>query len=231
VIKVRLWMAAVMASAGLMIAPQAFANAAANEPAAFIWQPADGARLHFDVFRNGEPFGSHVVKFTRVGDAVKADTAIDLKVAIGPLTLYRYTHKSLEEWRAGRLQAVRAETLNEGKTSRLVVERVGDGLKVAGRAFSGLLDGQVFPSSHWNIDQMKQAAMLSTETGAMLDMKVVDEGVDAVKVGARTVQARRFLVKSDVTARFWYDEAGRWVKCAFEAQGQKVEYRLRELPA
>ena len=44
------------------------------------------------------------------------------------------------------------------------------------------------------------------------------------------VDARRFDVDSDIDASFWYDASGRWVKCAFETQGSKIDYVLRALP-
>jgi hypothetical protein len=44
-------------------------------------------------------------------------------------------------------------------------------------------------------------------------------------------EARKYLVKSEMDASFWYDTSGRWVKCSFIAQGSKVDYVLRELPS
>jgi hypothetical protein len=73
--------------------------------------------------------------------------------------------------------------------------------------------------------------MFSTETGAMLPMTVSDEGIERVRVGAGYVDARKYVVKSEMEATFWYDAAGRWVKCAFQTKGQDIEYVLRQLPA
>ncbi len=78
---------------------------------------------------------------------------------------------------------------------------------------------------------MKQRAMFSTETGAMLPIEVIEQGVERVKTARGEVDARRYLVKSDLDATFWYDQAGRWMKCAFKAQGSHIEYVLREVPS
>jgi hypothetical protein len=61
-------------------------------------------------------------------------------------------------------------------------------------------------------------------------MIVTDRGIERVRVGAQMIDARRYDVQSQMAASFWYDAAGRWVKCAFEARGSKVDYVLRELP-
>lgn len=65
--------------------------------------------------------------------------------------------------------------------------------------------------------------MFSTETGEMLPIKVKDRGMESVKVAGRMIEAQRFDVDSEIDASFWYDASGRWVKCAFETQGSKIE--------
>lgn len=231
--------------AALMFVPPAMAQTTSGGPAAsinaddsetgggeaFVWSPRDGDRLEFDVFRNGEKFGRHIVTFSRDGGALEVASDIELKVALGPLTLFHYVHKAKEVYDRGRLKSVTAETKNEGKWSKLAAEATSGGLKVAGAAFRGVLPSAPIPSTHWNVAQMKQQAMFSTETGEMLPMVVTDRGVERVKVGDGQVEARRYDVKSEMEASFWYDAKGRWVKCAFNTKGSDVEYVLRRLPA
>lgn len=208
----------------------ASADPQAGPPAARLapWAPRDGDRLVFDVLRNGSPFGSHTVRFRRSGDELTVETDIELKVMIGPFTAFHYVHDAMERWKAGRVVSVEARTKNEGEWKALRAERAGDDLAVEGPAFTGRIKGDIIPSSHWNAAQMMQRAMFSTETGEMLPMTVTDRGLEMVRTASGSVQARRFDVDSDVDASFWYDAAGRWVKCAFVAKGSKVEYVLRD---
>ena len=194
------------------------------------WRPANGDRLVFDVFRDGSRFGSHVVSFARNADELTVETDIDLKVAFGPITLFHYVHDATERWNAGALRSVSARTKKDGKWKTMTLEAVEGGLRIMGAGFKGILPDRVIPSTHWNVAQMSQGAMLSTETGALLPMTVTDRGIERVRVGNSTIEARRYDVKSEIAASFWYDAAGRWVKCAFEAEGSKVDYVLRELP-
>jgi hypothetical protein len=195
------------------------------------WQPANGAKLEFDVLRDGGAFGTHVVKFSREGDTLTVKSDIALKVALGPVTFFEYIHDVTETYAGNRLTWVGARTKKDGKWKTLSAQATTGGVQVKGEAFKGLLTGKLIPSTHWNADQMKQAAMFSTETGEMLPMKVTDRGLETVKTATGAVQARRFDVKSELDASFWYDAQGRWVKCAFEAEGSKIEYVLRALPA
>jgi hypothetical protein len=195
-----------------------------------VWTPGHGDRLEFDVLRDGGPLGHHILTFTREGDALTVTTDVQLKVTLGPITFFEYLHDVTEKYVAGKLTWVGSRTKKDGKWKTLSAQAMAGGLKVAGEAYKGTLAGRVIPSTHWNQDEMKQAAMFSTETGEMLPMKVTDRGLERVKVGATTVEARRYDVVSDLEASFWYDAQGRWVKCAFEAEGSKIEYVLRKLP-
>jgi hypothetical protein len=198
--------------------------------AAQTWQPKDGDRLVFDVFRDGSKFGTHSVVFRRAGEELTVESDVELKVTFGPLTLFHYVHDVTEHWTAGALRSIAARTKKDGRWKSMSLEAVEGGLKISGAAFKGVIPSGAIPSTHWNFAEMKQPAMLSTETGAMLPMTVTDRGVERVKVGAATIEARRFDVQSEIVASFWYDASGRWVKCAFEAQGSKVDYVLRRLP-
>ena len=60
-------------------------------------------------------------------------------------------------------------------------------------------------------------------------MKVVNKGREAIKVGKKTIEANRYLMDSALDVDLWYDDDGRWVKLAFEARGQQIEYVLADL--
>lgn len=195
------------------------------------WQPENGDKLAFDVTRDGGALGTHVVSFAREGDTLTVKTAVALKVEFGPITFFDYAHDVTEQYLGNKLTFVGSRTKKDGKWKTLSAEATEGGLDVNGTQFKGLLKGLVIPSTHWNADEMKQQGMFSTETGKMLPMKVVDRGIEKIKAGGTTISARRFDVSSELDASFWYDDKGRWVKCAFEAEGSKIEYVLRKLPA
>ena len=203
----------------------------ASAETGFQWTPAAGDQLVFDVLRDGKSFGSHVVTFERAGDRLEVETDIELEVKFGPLRVFHYVHEADEVWSGQELQSVDARTKEGGDWADVTVRRVSDGLRTAGPAFNGVHPYNLVPSSHWNINQMRGDAMLSTETGERLPIEVENLGVETVSVGGKSIKATHYRVTSDLVASFWYDDQGRWVKCAFEARGSQVEYVLRELPA
>jgi hypothetical protein len=205
------------------------AGKAAAEPAP--WQPKDGQQLYFDITRNGDKFGHHILNFRRTGDKMEVVSDVLLRAGIGPLTLFEYKLASTETYANGALQSVTARTLNNGKWRPMTANAAVGGLFIKGEKFNGLVQGVVSPSSHWNIAEMKQKVMVELESGKPMPITVTDLGMDKVKTAKGEVSARRFRVQSDITADFWYDDQNRWVKCAFTTQGSKIEYTLRDLPA
>lgn len=195
------------------------------------WTPANGARLEFDVLRDGGKLGTHILKFDRDGDTLTVDTDVVLRVTLGPLTLFEHLHDVTEKYTAGRLVWIGSRTKTGGKWKTLSVEAVEGGFNVKGEKFNGVLSMPVIPSTHWNEAQMRQGFLFSTETGEKLPMKVTNRGIEKVKTGSGLIDARRYDVDSELDASFWYDAQGRWVKTAFDAEGSRIEYVLRKLPA
>jgi hypothetical protein len=215
-----------LAGAALAQAPISNASAPPGQ-----WQPRDGQQLYFDVTRNGERFGWHVVNFHRNGDRLEVKTDVSLTAGLGPLTVFEYKLSVTETYVGAGLQSIVARTKNKGRWRDLRATRETGGLRVAAWKFNGLLTSPVIPSTHWNAAEMRQRAMFSVETGEMLNMTVTDMGMQRIRTGQGEIAARRYRVVSEITADFWYDAAGRWVKCAFTTEGQRVEYVLRAVPA
>ncbi|MGD2132907.1 MAG: DUF6134 family protein [Maricaulaceae bacterium] len=199
-------------------------QADAAEPA---WSPSDGEQLSFEVLRNGRPFGDHVVTFDREGEGVLVDVDIDLRVRFGPITAFRYEHDIEERWRDGALQSLEANTLKDGERFDLAVTRSGDGLAIEGREFTGVAEDPLIPTTYWNIALIEQSRMLNSETGALLPLDVELVGQEQIVAGGETIGARRYLLRSEIDLELWYDDAGRWVKCAFTTRGSRIEYVLR----
>lgn len=172
---------------------------------------ADPQDLVFDVYRNGEPFGEHVLDFEREADALRVDIRVRLRAGLGPITLFRYEHDSEEVWRGDNLLVLTSRTLKDGDEMSVSLDA------------RGMLD----PSSHWRGYAPGRYQVLNTETGEPMDVEVVDLGVEWIETATGRVEARRTRLTGTVMLDLWHDASGRWVKCAFEVRGQNIEYVLR----
>ncbi|MEL7042003.1 MAG: DUF6134 family protein [Pseudomonadota bacterium] len=194
------------------------------------WVASDGAVIDFTVLRKGKPFGSHTLTFDRTEDGdLTVTTDVDLQVKFGPITAYRYRLDSVEEWADQKLISLNGTSNNDGRKGQVSARAENGALVVESTEFEGSLPGSTIPSSHWNRLQVYQNQMLSTETGEVIDMEVEVIGEDTVRVGDQEVEATHYRLISDLTVDLWYDRQSRWVKLAFEARGQEIEYVLNAL--
>ncbi|MEO1641991.1 MAG: DUF6134 family protein [Pseudomonadota bacterium] len=194
------------------------------------FQPYDGAKIDFEVLRKGNPFGRHVLTFDKLDDGgFTVTTDVDLTVKFGPITAYKYRLDATERWEDGQLVGLTGKSNNDGDKGRIEASARDGELVVDSTDFNGTLPLSIIPSSHWNILQMKGDRMLSTETGEVLDIEVETIGPDTVTVAGEPVKATKYRLKSDLTVDLWYDNQNRWVKLAFEARGQTIEYVLSEM--
>lgn len=207
-------------------------SAAVPQPAGIsqAWQPAPGDVIRFDVLRKGSPFGSHLVTFEAGPDnALIANTKINLRAGLGPITVFRYDHTASETWRAGQLIEVSGEVNDDGSKASMEAVRQGSALEVQGSLFTGAVPEDAIPASHWNYTQTQRQNLLSTEDGEIYKIKVTPKGRETIEAAGQQIEANRYLLESDLDVDLWYDDQGRWVKLAFEARGQQIEYVLSEM--
>ncbi len=227
--------ACALATAAITVSAPTLADTAISggqslAPREFIWQPEPGDEIYFDVSRNGSQFGQHIVRFEadEAGD-ITAVVDVDLRAGLGPITLFRYALDVRETWRDGYVLSVEGKVNNDGERESVTARRNGEQLEVEGTEFSGELPLSVIPASHWNIWQTQADRILSTESGEVIKVDVKPLGREMIEAGGETIEARKFLMDSDIDVTLWYDDQDRWVKLAFKARGQDIEYVLRDL--
>jgi hypothetical protein len=186
------------------------------------------SQIRFDVLRKGSPFGTHHLTFTRQGETLRVITDVDLAVKIGPFTPFSYSLDATEEWVNGELQSLEGKTVDNGDRFAVSARRMGDVLNVEGTKFEGDVGGDMLITSWWNPKVLKSAELISTEDGAITSLNVTRLDRETIRTRFGEIEAQRYRVESDITLDLWYDDQGHWVKCAFEARGQTIEYILAE---
>ena len=200
-----------------------------NIQAVAKWQPEDGDVIAYKVLRKGKKFGTHSVRFTRDGDVLTATTDVELEAGFGPIKVFSYRLNATETWKDGTLVKLSGDVDDDGKEGDVEAKRADDKLTVSGTKYQGEAPGGIIPASHWNFAQMQSTQLLSTEDGELLDINVTNQGRDIVQVAGQDIEATRYLMDSDIDVTLWYDTDGRWVKLAFEARGQDIEYTLTDI--
>ncbi|WP_417483831.1 DUF6134 family protein [Maricaulis salignorans] len=176
--------------------------------------PPEPSDIHFQVLRNGTPFGEHRVRFTRTSTGeLRVDTEIELTVRFGPLTVFRYEQSIEEAWDGEDLISLAGATLRNGREYTIDLGR--------DNAFADLV-----PSSHWRGYEPGTEQILNTETGEPMAVTITQLDRREILTGRGPIEARGVRMTGSLSVDLWYDEDGEWIGCEFEVDGQSVRYVL-----
>ena len=177
--------------------------------------------IHFQVLRNGAPFGEHTVRFSRNGEGeLIVDIDIELKVQFGPLLVFHYTQDAEETWQDDDLLSLTAQTLRSGRRYTVDIDRGAD---AAARPVGERL-ADLPPSSHWRGYVPGTELILNTETGEAMPVVIEDLGTGLIETASGSISARRLRMTGTLSVDLWYDDQGAWVGCEFQTQGQTIRY-------
>jgi hypothetical protein len=219
-----------IARRSLIVAGGAFLltrNLRAEEPPPYI--VPSGNALGFSIVRHDCEIGKHILNFEPDGDNLTVQVAVDIAVGIGPIVLYRYTHRATEVWRGGQLFSVNTETNDDGKLYHVTAMRSEAGLIVEGqKAPRYIAPDDALPATHWN-RRMLDGPLINTQYGDLLHPKITPLGQDLVPVASGTqIPAHHFAFSGDATLDTWYDEKQSWAALTFKA-GDKSEIRYERI--
>ncbi|HVZ03052.1 MAG TPA: DUF6134 family protein [Dongiaceae bacterium] len=218
-------MRAVKSILGALLLLAATAPLATAQDAAWPGKPG---RYVFDVIRNGSSIGTQVVEIKQQGDVLTATTESTIAVKILGLVVYRMHQMLTETYQAGRLVAVRGETV-DGDGKRLAdLKREGDRWAGAynkdARAFD-CADCTATPM--WNIASTGATNMIEASEGRLRRVRIVDKGIETLDLPEGKVEAHHFAVEGDIQRDVWYDAAGNLVAAAqLGRDGSKIRQNL-----
>lgn len=210
-----------LAAGGLCVLVSPPRAAAACE----IFPPA--GRWNFLILRHGQAVGHHRIAFSRPNPAKAHGTEggpfvvrSDVEIRVGLMGTYTYTftHHAEETWRGGWLDALVADTDDEGRRFRLRARRQ-DGIfagAVNGAQFT--VAGYIVPSSLWHHDTIAVKALLDTIDGRVKLVQARYLGEEEVPVAGRPVVARHYALDGQIQRRLWYDARCRLVRAAYLAR-------------
>jgi Family of unknown function (DUF6134) len=176
--------------------------------------------LEFDVLREGAPIGTHRVTIDQRDGETRVEIAIDMAVRFAFLTVYRYTHRSQESWREGRLVALDAQTDDNGARTQVDARATADGLNVRGSGGTYVASPETVPTSYWNRDKVARGRLLDTQSGKLID--VAAQGLTNDASGAT------WRLSGDLEADLAYGPAGDWTSLAFVTRGSRIVYVRRD---
>jgi hypothetical protein len=215
--------------AGLIFAALALLAAA---PA--IAGPDDSQRWVFRVFLDDREIGFHEFKVNRTESTEKVEINARFDVKVLFFNAYSYEHLNQENWSAGCLQGIESRTNDNGTLMSVSGESRLDGFFVTTHEQSGSTGSDCLSSfAYWNRDILSAKQLLNSQTGALSDISVEEQGRDNRRFGASEIAAVKYTLQTgDGPISLWYTaDGGDWLSLEAPAKGGRtIRYEPVILP-
>ena len=186
------------------------------------------APLAFDIFRKGRKIGEHTLSFEAQDDGLTMDAHVQMAVAVGPVTLFRYRHQQTETWKGGRFWRLQTSTVQNGDHIAVTAERTEAGVRLQGGKHPEvrMLGPTALPLTHWNRASLS-GPLFNPQDGKMMRLAIAGQGPAPVMLGnGQQITATRVALAGETSIEDWYDPAGAWTGLRARAMdGSVVEYR------
>ncbi len=183
----------------------------------------------FDIFRNGDPVGTHEVQKEINAETTKVRVVSNIALRFLGFTVYRFEYASEEIWDERGLRRLDVSVDNNGKKSNFDGRRDGQAFtwNAGDRSIRHLLP--VYPTNHWNDGVLDQDKVLNTLTGDLDDVSITRLSREILRLPGSTVAATRYRYEGGLELDSWYDDRGRWVGMRFQGDdGSTIEYLCRD---
>jgi hypothetical protein len=183
--------------------------------------------LRFDIMMEGHVIGTHQVVFARFGDTLLAETQIEIEARLLFLTLFDYSHRSIETWGSGRLEGFTSHTNDNGRFDSVIGQARGTGFKVQGPKGTTLAPADVMVGSFWNPGILSRGLLIDPQMGTLKEQVVLDRKRTTLTVGGKPRPVTGYRLSSVLDGEVYYDDRGTWVGGTFRKKGTDIRYQLQ----
>jgi len=194
---------------------------------AIVLPTATGNR-RFSVLYKGDRIGAHTVLYSSATGETRVDTEIHLLVKVAFFTVFAFSHRSQETWRAGRLMSLNSETVEHGETLHVDGAAMPQGFRVVSKGGPFIASAATLTSnSLWTPAVLEQETVVDAQHGGVIGVSARKLADEQIVIGGRQVRATRYtLITPYLAGSIWYDEENLWVRGEFERDGSKIQYQL-----
>jgi len=183
-------------------------------------------RLGFRLLRDDSEIGLHTVTFDTMGDTLAVLVEVNILVKLGPIAIYRYSHRGVERWQGRRYLGLETRTDHDGEPHWMRAVATDEGLVVEGsKAQRYVAPPGVFGTTYWNQDMLRDQ-VISSEDGRLFTIKRTALDIEPVPLATgSTIPARHYNIAGGLQLDLWYDTAGQWAHLAFNRYGATIVYQ------
>lgn len=193
-----------------------------------IVMPVAAADRRFSVLYEGDKIGTHTVLYSSETGETHVATDVSLLVKVAFFTLFKFTHRSSETWRDGRLVSLRSVTVEHGATLLVEGRATPQGFRVESKGGPFIASAATLTSnSLWTPAVLEQEMVVDAQHGGVIGISARKFAEEQIVVAGRNIPATRYTFMTPYLAGgIWYDQDNLWVRGEFEIDGSMIQYEL-----
>jgi hypothetical protein len=190
--------------------------------------PSARENRRFSVIYEGHRIGSHTVAYSPATGETRVSTEIRLLVKVAFFTVFAFSHRSQESWRAGRLVSLDSETLEHGETLLVQGAATPDGFRVVSKSGPFLASAATLTSnSLWTPAVLEQQTLVDAQHGGIIGVSARKFADEHIESDGRSLPVTRYtFITPYLAGSIWYDADNLWVRGEFERDGARIQYQL-----
>ena len=190
--------------------------------------PTANGNRRFSVLYKGDRIGAHTVSYSSATGETRVNTDIHLLVKVAFFTVFAFSHRSEETWRAGRLMSLNSETVEHGETLHVEGAAMPQGFRVVSKGRSFIASAETLTSnSLWTPAMLEQASVVDAQRGGIIGVSARKFADEQIVIAGGQVGVTRYTFNTPYFGgSIWYDKANLWVRGEFARDGSKVQYQL-----
>lgn len=164
----------------------------AQSTSPIAWPSTAGSR-RFSVLNRGNRIGAHTILYLPATGEVQVNTEIELLGKFAFFTVFRFSHRSTEVWRAGRLISLTSETLEHGETLRVDGAATPQGFRVVSKGGPFIASAATLTSnSMWTPVILEQATLVDAQHGGIIGVSTRKLADEQLVIAGRQTRASRY---------------------------------------
>ncbi|GAB4141854.1 MAG: hypothetical protein Tsb0016_09800 [Sphingomonadales bacterium] len=172
----------------------------------------DDPDILFALDRKGQQIGTHGLRFSRLDDGrLRVDIAIDIKVKVAFITLFRYEHRAMEvwDWQGRRLDYFWSETDDNGRAFRVEGARDAEGFAWRNQDGQTWRRDDALMTTYWHPKTLRHRPWINSQKGPPLEIAMAPGEDAAITAPTGEIwRGQRHAVTGGVRVNLIYDPGG-----------------------
>lgn len=190
---------------------------------------AQAKEWSFEVWLEKQKIGKH--SFVLTDNQLQSRANFKVKVLF--INAYRYQHQADETWQGTCLSQLQAHTEENKEVTEVKGTQQSNQFMVEKNGKKQSLPACVMTFAYWNPDILKQQRLLNPQNGEYLDIRVTDDGKQAMTVKGEQTNVHRYRLtgryqgKEKLNITLWYDDQQEWLGLeSVTPEGYKIIYKI-----